>query len=106
MGLDYVSALGIFLGDFFFWFLTTIYVKKCNGNLIVQIMLVAGLTNMCDFVSKYFAPQHFSNVLVAFLAAATGTGAAMLYDRRAKKKQKQKNKLYVLPLAKKTAENR
>jgi hypothetical protein len=104
VGFDLTSALGIFAGDFFFWFLTTIYVKKCNGNLIVQIMLVAGLTNLCDFVSKYFAPQHFSNIVVAFLAAATGTGAAMLYDRWGKKKQK--NKLYILPLAKKIAENR
>jgi hypothetical protein len=48
-------------------------------------MIVAGLTNSSDFVSKYFAPRYFNNIIVAFLAAAIGTGCAMLVDKWRKK---------------------
>lgn len=82
---DVTSALSIFISDFIFWFLTVIFVRRCNGNLIVSAMIVAGLTNSSDFVSKYFAPRYFNNIIVAFLAAAIGTGCAMLVDKWRKK---------------------
>lgn len=91
MVFDFTSAVSIFLSDFVFWFLTTIFVKRCNGNFILQVMVVAGLTNSSDFISKYFAPRFFSNLIVAFLAAAAGTGFAMLYDRRRKKHKQAKS---------------
>lgn len=81
MFFDLWSAVGIFISDFFFWYLTTIYVKRCNGNLIIQVMLVAGAINANDFISKYLAPRFFSNIIPATLAAAAGAGVAMFYDK-------------------------
>ncbi|MBI2459775.1 MAG: hypothetical protein HYV53_04515 [Parcubacteria group bacterium] len=66
--------------------MTTIYVKRCNGNLIIQVMIVAGAINASDFMSKYLAPRFFSNIIVAILAAAAGSGVAMLWDKWRKNK--------------------
>lgn len=84
MIFDFTSAASIFVSDSLFWFLTTIFVKRCHGNFIVQVMMVAGLINASDFVSKYFAPRFFNNIVVAFLAAALGAGLAMLYEKNKK----------------------
>ena len=54
-------------------------------------MIVAGLTNASDFVSKYFAPRYFNNIMVAFIAAALGAGLAMLIDKHIKKRKQTKN---------------
>ena len=90
MQFDVQSALFIFIADFIFWFLTTIFVRHCNGNLIIIVMIVAGLTNASDFVSKYFAPRYFNNIIVAIIAAAVGAGLAMLIDKHIKKRKQTK----------------
>ena len=97
MEFDLWRALGVFISDFIFWFLTIIYVRSANDNFIIKTALVVGAVNASDFSSKYFASQCYSNIIVAYSAGLLGAGVAMLYDRWRKKKQMRKSKLIIFP---------
>lgn len=94
VNFDVWTAVIIFLADFVFWFLSAIWVRRVNGNKIIVAGFFAMTVNMSEFISKFFAPWHFINIIPAGLGALTGSIAAMWYDNR--RKQKLKDKLVVV----------